>query len=199
MPLWRSIIQFLILFLAIAFLADYGSRLLQGDLSPVVIAYTFGSLWVAIWLFRLRRHELMEIQPSRPMSAKPEEPKPHWFNKKIEEKKRVLVDIEEQFRAGQLDENTYRRQKTILEKELGELTRLEAAVFDGKQAILRELGRRRKIKRAGLETIVGNREILDEAIAELLEEELLQRAGPDEYKFNYGKLFSNLYEKKSLT
>lgn len=103
----------------------------------------------------------------------------------VEEKETKLRELIEKYRRGEIRETEYSTQRRKIEEEISEFTKLDTAVFEAKQSILKELARSSKVSMRCLLKTIGNPTILEEAIAELLEEGLLKQTGPDEYRYNY--------------
>ena len=186
MPLARSFLQFIVLCLSVTYLVFYGQRLLSGDFSVIVLIYVLSSLGVAIWLYRLRRREIRErVMVEERRHVYLSQVKAKQYSLKIEEKTRTLQSLREQYRRGELEEQNYDEQEKSLEAEISELTALDEAVFEAKQILLRELGRRGKVEVSRLRREIRDKQILDEAIAELIEEGLLRPSGAERYGYNY--------------
>ncbi len=189
MALARSILQFMILCVVVAYLLFYGQRLLSGDLSVIAVIYVFSSLGVGIWLFRLRRKELQErALAERRRHAYLANAKARPYSLRIEEKTLALQSLREKYSRSELEEQNFVEQEKSLEAEIAELSMLDEAVFEAKQTILRELGRKGKVEIGKLVKGIENKEVLDEAIAELMEEDLLRPSGAGRYIFNHSGL-----------
>ncbi len=186
MPLARSFLQFIVLCLAVTYLVFYGQRLLSGDFSVIVLIYVLSSLGVAIWLYRFRQREIREraiVEERRHVHLSQVKAKPYTL--KVEEKTRTLQTLREQYWRGELEEQNYKEQEKSLEAEISEMTALDEAVFEAKQVVLRELGRRGKVEVSRLMRETRDKAVLDEAIAELMEEGLLRPSGAERYSYNY--------------
>ena len=107
------------------------------------------------------------------------------YSLSIEEKTRTLQSLREQYERGELEEQDYKEQEKRLEDEINELIALDDAIFEAKQIVLRELGRRGKAEVGRLKREIKDKPVLDEAIAELMEEGLLRPSGPEKYSYNY--------------
>ncbi|MEM2094427.1 MAG: hypothetical protein QXI32_03925 [Candidatus Bathyarchaeia archaeon] len=176
--------EFTILTLCIAYTVVYGHRLLQGDFSPIVFIYIFSSVGVAIWLYKIRREELRQ-QNEQAFRFKATNSRAKHYSQMVEEKETKLRELIEKYRRGEIRETEYSTQRRKIEEEISEFTKLDTAVFEAKQRILKELARNSRVSMRCLLKTIGNPTILEEAIAELLEEGLLKQTGPDEYRYNY--------------
>jgi len=186
LSLARSLLEFAILTLSVTFIVTYGLRMLRGDFSPTVLIYIFSSLGIAVWLYKVRQQELRE------RIATDTHPAPHLgyaktqhYGQKAEEKTRELEALCEKYKKRELNEEEYLVRKKELQDEIIELATLDDAVFEAKQTILRELARKTRIRPSRLRETIKNNVVLEEAIAELVEEGLLQQSSPDEYRYNY--------------
>jgi len=164
----------------------YGLRLLGGDFSPIVLIYIFSSLGVAIWLYRVRQKELRE-RTNAEVASRPglTHIKAQQFSLEVENRTRALGVLREKYENGEMEEQEYQEEREKLEDEISELSALDDAVFEAKQTVLKELGRRGKIQVSRLQKTMKNKLVLEEAVAELVEEGLLRRTGSDEYRYDY--------------
>jgi hypothetical protein len=186
LPLARSLLEFIILSLAVTYMLSYGLRLLGGDFSPIVLIYIFSSFGVAIWLYRVRQQELRERTNAK-LASQPGliHTKAQHLSLQVENTTRALGVLREKHEKGEMEEQEYQEEKKKLEDEISELSALDDAVFEAKQTVLKELGRRGKIQVSRLQKTMKNKLVLEEAIAELVEEGLLRRTGSDEYRYDY--------------
>jgi hypothetical protein len=160
--------------------------MLRGDFSPIVLIYIFSSLGIAIWLYKVRRQELREhVVTDTHQGPQLSHAKTQHYGQKAEEKTRELEALCEKYEKCELDEEEYLVRKKELQDGIIELAMLDDAVFEAKQTILRELGRKSRIRLSRLREIIKNSVVLEEAIAELVEEGLLQQSSPDEYRYDY--------------